>query len=393
MRSIRTFAAVLALAPLPAHLLAGPTNPPPGAIGPTYKTLIEVEPRIAISAANTPGDADSTFRITQPGSYYLTGTVFGSPGKSGIEIVVSGVTIDLNGFSLLGSTGSLYGITATGTRDSISIRNGAVIGWGISGIALGSSTTSCRVENVRATANNAQGIVVAVSSQVVDCQASGNGLTGIQCWTGSLIRGCSATENGSGGFYAGMGSAIESCTSSENTGNGFSLGNDCQITSCVATDNTEHGITTIDVCRIENCTTDYNHLSGIAVGYTCRVSRCSSFRNIQHGITFGGQCTIVDNAVKANGRDGGSGAGLHAHSGGTRSHIEGNNCSHNDWGIKIDGTLNLVINNTCSSNSTTNYEIVASNRVAMILTLGLSPAISGSSGGTAVTDPKANFAY
>ena len=42
---------------------------PSAAPGPTMKTLDEVEPRTAINAENTPGDADSTYKITQPGSY------------------------------------------------------------------------------------------------------------------------------------------------------------------------------------------------------------------------------------------------------------------------------------------------------------------------------------
>lgn len=67
----------------------------------THKTLTEVEPRIAISATNTPGDADSLFKITAPSSYHPTGSI---TGRHGIEIVASGVTLDLNGFDLVGSS-------------------------------------------------------------------------------------------------------------------------------------------------------------------------------------------------------------------------------------------------------------------------------------------------
>jgi hypothetical protein len=49
----------------------------------TYKTLSEIEPRIALNQANTPGSASKLFRITQPGSYYLTGNAGrrGLPGR------------------------------------------------------------------------------------------------------------------------------------------------------------------------------------------------------------------------------------------------------------------------------------------------------------------------
>src|SRR5690606_28049177 len=41
---------------------AGPLNPP-AAPNPTMKTLDQIEPRTAINSVNTPGDADSVFRI------------------------------------------------------------------------------------------------------------------------------------------------------------------------------------------------------------------------------------------------------------------------------------------------------------------------------------------
>ncbi|MBU6412576.1 MAG: hypothetical protein KGS45_03815 [Planctomycetes bacterium] len=69
---------------LASLLHAGPLNPPPGPITSTHKTLTEIEPRIAINATNTPGDFDSLYKITQPGSYYLTANIDGVANKSGI---------------------------------------------------------------------------------------------------------------------------------------------------------------------------------------------------------------------------------------------------------------------------------------------------------------------
>jgi len=57
------------------------------------KALDQVEPRILISSTTTPGDADSVFKITQPGSYYLGQNVVGVAGKSGIELTANHVTI------------------------------------------------------------------------------------------------------------------------------------------------------------------------------------------------------------------------------------------------------------------------------------------------------------
>jgi hypothetical protein len=122
---------------------AGPLDPPAGVVSPTHKTLTEVEPRTAINAANTPGDADSLFKITQPGSYYLTGNITGVAGKHGIEIVASGVTLDLNGFDLVGvaGMGAFDGVSASVPGlINITVVNGSIRSWGDEGVDLRSRT-------------------------------------------------------------------------------------------------------------------------------------------------------------------------------------------------------------------------------------------------------------
>jgi len=181
------------------------------------KTLTEVEPRIAVNAVNTPGDANSVFQITSPGSYYLTGNVTGQPGKHGIEIEADGVTLDLSGFVLAGIAGTLDGIHAgyqMAPRTNVSVRNGTVREWGGSGVNLGYSTYSVahdlqaslngadglvagsgsRVERCTADRNTGAGIVAGVGSTIVNCVARGND-TGIVA-VSSLFRGNTATNNG-----------------------------------------------------------------------------------------------------------------------------------------------------------------------------------------------------
>ena len=82
-------AVALALSASAGLLIAGPLTPPAGPVGPTYKTLSEVEPRTALNAANTPGDASNLFIISQPGSYYLTGPI--STGLTAIRITPRGI--------------------------------------------------------------------------------------------------------------------------------------------------------------------------------------------------------------------------------------------------------------------------------------------------------------
>ena len=90
------FRSVVAIVLLTTPAIAGDLNPPTGAPAPTMKTLTEVEPRTPVNAANTPGDATAVFRITQHGSYYLTGNIMGEAGKSGVVIDSDDVTLDLD---------------------------------------------------------------------------------------------------------------------------------------------------------------------------------------------------------------------------------------------------------------------------------------------------------
>ena len=68
---------------------------PPGAPGPTMKSLDQVEPRTPISSV--------PYAINTSGSYYLTGNLTVNSGIA-ISINAGGVTLDLNGFTI-SSTG------------------------------------------------------------------------------------------------------------------------------------------------------------------------------------------------------------------------------------------------------------------------------------------------
>ena len=136
-RVIALSAAALAMAAAATLLVAGPLNPPGGAVASTYKTLTEVEPRIAINATNTPGGANSLYKITQPGSYYLTGNITVPNNSYAIEIAASNVTIDLNGFVVGTAISVLNGVYSTATNTTL--RNGVVRGFAGHGVDLSNS--------------------------------------------------------------------------------------------------------------------------------------------------------------------------------------------------------------------------------------------------------------
>lgn len=186
-----------------AAAIAGPLTPPAGPVAPTPGP----EPRIAINDTNTPGDADSIFKITQPGSYYLTGNITGVAGKHGIEITSSGVSLDLNGFDLLGVSGSLDGVWLATAANGSAIRNGTVRNWGGSGLNLfGSNDTF--VSGIRAIGNGSYGIRGSNRTVLRNCVADANAGPGLRVTSGGIIDGCVASYNGEDGIQVGNSSFI-----------------------------------------------------------------------------------------------------------------------------------------------------------------------------------------
>lgn len=329
---------------------AGPLNPPAGPIAGTGKTLTEVEPRTIINAANTPGDSNSTFRILQPGSYYLTENVVGVAGRSAIKISSDNVTIDLNGFVLFGVGGSRHGITTEGSRRGIVIRNGHVRGWSLAGVRL---TTEG----------------VGAHSIVEGVLASFNGQGGIETTSRTLIRGCSAYANGGIGIYGDSMAVITDCVSNDNTAQGIVAGTGAVIARCSAASND----------------------TGIQVGNSCTVRECVASANRLDGIRCAGSSLILGNTLTSNGPGTADGAGIHV--GGVDSRVEGNNCIGNRTGVYVTTAGNLIIRNTCSGNLL-NWGIVSGNCV-LVVNATTAGAISGNSGGASLgsSDGWANFTF
>lgn len=200
-----------------ALLYAGPLNPPAGPVAPTYKTLGEVEPRVAISATNTPGDGDSVFKITQPGSYYLTGNAAGASGRNGIEVASDNVTIDLNGFALVGVTGALNGVQASG-QGGVTIRGGTINGWPQAGVTGGGNGNTVVCEDLIVRGNMGRGLDLVDNSRVARCSVVGNTGLGLRLGSGSLAESCVIQGNGLGGAEVLSGSALVNSTIAFNGG-------------------------------------------------------------------------------------------------------------------------------------------------------------------------------
>ncbi len=376
----------LALVAVPAVLLtsawlyAGPLDPPPGPITSTMKTLTEVEPRIAVNAVNTPGDNDATpslFKISQPGSYYLTGNITGVVGKHGIEIAASGVTLDLMGFDLAGvpAMGAFDGVTCTVVNaNDLAVANGSINGWGQDGLDFRTA--------------------LAINGTIRFLRASNNGAVGIRAGFGYTVADCSLKSNNLGGLTTGNGCTISDCTAYQNIGDGISTDDGSTVTHCAASQNTGNGILTGNGSTVSSCSARGNSASGISVASGSTVADCTAGPNALDGIRCQLQCVIRGNTCYFNGNPG-NGAGIHAT--GADNRIEGNNCTSADRGIDVDAGGNIIIKNTCSGN-TTNWDLAANNYYGPIIdrTGVASPAVVGAAqpvSSLGSTDSNANFSY
>lgn len=216
-----TLLGALALHPLcmPA---AGPLTPP-GAPAPMWKSLQEIEPRTLIASV--------PYTITTPGSYYLSNNLTVGTGDA-ITIAASGVTLDLNGFTLSSAAPSAtgYAITIYGGVRDVTILNGHIVsgvydngngsfsgpgfGYGI----FGSSALNVRVRDVSVSGCLYNGIYLSpYGGAVSDCAVSFAGNYGI--YAGEVTR-CIAY--GCGTLGIGGAQVSDSWGSCPYAGNGIS---------------------------------------------------------------------------------------------------------------------------------------------------------------------------
>ena len=311
---------------------------PPGPPAVTMKTLDQVGPRIPISSV--------PFRITTPGSYYLTNNLIGVALTNGITFLSSDAILDLNGFALIGAPNSYSGIAVTGNRTNLVVRNGTVRGWGSHGVDLsgGASTANVLAEGLIISSNSFDGIITHQDAIVRDCCVRNNGQYGILVYSGR-VSGCVSENNGGPGIYAWTTTEIDNCMVRFNGGGfpaawaGISAGDHSIVTGCIASYNggTNSGI-------------------GILVSFHVRVENCVANFNRSDGIRAAVECTILNNHASANGTANASAAGIHAT--GNYNRIEGNHTRDNSgYGILSDGGpgVDVIIGNSSGGNGSLDF--------------------------------------
>jgi hypothetical protein len=236
-----------------------------------------------VTPMDTPG---FPVTISEPGSYRLASNlVVPDAATTAIQITADDVTLDLNGFSIIGPNvctpnptrctfqGGGIGVMAVGPVGVVSpanvrVMNGTVRGMGGHGIRMMGDGTV--VERVLSVSNGGPGIVVGEGS-VIDSIAKLNGSG--SAIVGMIVRGCTAANNIFGIFVRPGGVATGNIAKS-NAAGGLSVTN-ATAQGNTAKDNGTYGIDA--VCP------------GALIGNTAH-------GNATININTNGACTMTDNA-------------------------------------------------------------------------------------------------
>jgi hypothetical protein len=177
--------------------------------------VITIDQAKAEAGGVTPGDAPGfPVTLSQGGSYRLSGNlVVGNAGTTAIDVTADNVTLDLNGFAILGATscsgeptscypiGSGDGVRfAAGNRKAgLTVRNGTIRGMGGNGIYGHASSQGYTIERVKVIGNGGWGIALA-GAVITDNVVMRNGQHGIGGST-LQVRGNTVLHNGVAGLF------------------------------------------------------------------------------------------------------------------------------------------------------------------------------------------------
>jgi parallel beta-helix repeat protein len=261
------------------------------------KTLAQVEPRTPISALPA--------TITTSGSYYVTTNLTCTActnGIAGITIVTSDVTLDLNGFTVLGVAGSGNGITVPNPERNLAIRNGVLDSWGGNGVNAANGYNS-QFERLRESNSGGDGLDTGSNCVVLVCSVSANAGDGIDAGNNSTVKDCTASVNSSVGIAVnGDNCTIKDCTVSGNSADGIAVnGNNCTVKDCTASGNDGEGINVADNCTVKDCTASGNYEGIYVFGNNCQIAGNTCSGNSLYGVEiYGVQNRIDGNSVGNN---------------------------------------------------------------------------------------------
>lgn len=411
----------------------GSLTPPAGAPGKTMKSLDEVEPRRPLIAGvsgvieTEPG----VYRITSPGSYYLTQS-FGVPsGKTGISIEAFDVTLDLNGFVISSaiSTAANHDLISCTGKSNIRIINGTLVG---ASVAINLETCqSFIIQNMLIRSSGFSGLylksckvgqVTQCTLELSDSQSSIllSGTSGVHISHCNIYKssaiGAGITVNGSNGKSSG--NTIKNCniqggswgiiTSSSNLGDECSsnmikhntisntgaegiyfLANGSGGTNGnIVSHNTVHNCGGIGIYLLANSSTN-NKCNGNTVAHNT-INNTGSYGIRLNGSA--GPCEgnrVVHNTITNSQTNGMwlSSANRNQVDSNLVANTKPRSSDNESWGIETSGTStgNLITRNTCLG-QTNNFDLNSNDTAGPIVTSSGTLSTTG-----AAAHPWANF--
>ncbi len=225
------------------------------------------------------------YKILQPGSYQLISNIrVPTANTTAILVQADNVTIDLNGFAILGPTvctgtpvtscaptGTGNAIDASG-HDNVRVTNGTIRGMGQYGIV---ANDDCIIQGVRVISNGKLGINVG----------------------GGTASGNTADGNGSDGIGVGAGTVLGN-TALNNAGHGIAVGTGT-VSGNTALNNGQAGIFVNDTGTVSGNTANGNSLIGIFVTNSGTVSGNTANNNVD-GLLLGTRTGYFDNGLANN---------------------------------------------------------------------------------------------
>jgi hypothetical protein len=163
-----------------------------------------VDGQILINQSSVMALGGFPFKITQPGSYKLSGNLVVPGNTDGIDITADNVALDLNGFNISGPlkctfavtevscSGSITGYGVFSQQTNTTVKNGSITGMASAGV----SANGALIEELSVAHNT---IGISASGIVRRCVASLNRIFGIELVLG-VVQDSFMFENGTGLF-------------------------------------------------------------------------------------------------------------------------------------------------------------------------------------------------
>jgi hypothetical protein len=221
--------------------LAQPAHAAPQA--PAANGVVEINQDKALAGNVTPGDT-AGFPVTlgARGSYRLTSNLMLPNGNvNGVNITADDVTLDLNGFAIVGPgcsgtplvcNGSGAGVVSQEVRSGVTVRNGTVRGMPSGAVWIGSGSAE-KLQII----GNGQGLTIRRGS-ATDNVVQGNAGLGIWVYEAGRVVGNHVLDNASVGLFMSRGAWGQNVLIGNNGGSvqaegGTAMGpNYCQYALC-----------------------------------------------------------------------------------------------------------------------------------------------------------------